>query len=326
MGRSRNRGRAIDGIFILDKPSGESSNRSLQRVKRLYNARKAGHTGSLDSLATGVLPICLGEATKFSHFFLEADKSYTSTILLGVVSDTEDIDGKMEALNDPSVLDELSDQQIEDVLANMHGEQWQIPPMYSALKYNGQRLYHLARQGIEVKREPRLIRINEISLKAIRRDQVLVLDEKQIKVLEIDIAVSVTKGTYVRTIAATIGEKLGVGGIVAKLRRTAVSLFSLEQAISLPELEKQKLALEDGEEDYSKLDDLLVPIAEALPQLPSVVLDENSSFYLLRGNPVQVSGSPLNGQVKILLETGQFVGVGEIDDNGRVAPKRLVAL
>lgn len=310
MARRNRRGRPINGILVCDKPSGMSSNKALQIAKHLYFANKAGHTGSLDPLATGVLPICFGEATKFSQFLLEADKRYDATVVLGASSNTEDADGDISAVADAG---HLLERDILALLPTMLGEQMQVPPMYSALKHNGQRLYDIARKGGEVERKPRAIKVHELALTGFRSEGA------QAKTIEIDLTMLVSKGTYVRSIAADIGRHFKVGGYLAKLRRTQVSTFGEQQLVSLEQLQQLKDA-----EDYAAMDALLVPTEVALQHLPTVRLDDTSGFYLRRGNPVQVPKAPSSGVVKLITDAGEFVGVGEIDDNGNVAPKRLV--
>lgn len=332
MAKRKQRGRPIDGILLLDKPAGAGSNTVLQRVKHLYRAAKAGHTGSLDPLATGLLPICFGEATKFSSFMLDADKSYEATVCLGARSDTGDSDGALTLCADAG---ELVACDIERVVGAMQGEQWQRPPQYSALKQNGERLYDLARQGIEVEVPERKVRVDSIELLGVRlgRAQCQLAEPADsgaaMHSAELDIALKVSKGTYVRSIARDIGEALGVGGYVGALRRTAVSSFWIGQAVELDEIESSVQQAHEAERDagqlYEALDSKLLPIDEALAHLPLVTLDEDSGFYLSRGNPVQVSGAPVDGQVRIVVGSGRFLGIGEIDDNGRVAPRRLVA-
>lgn len=309
MGRANRRGRLINGILVLDKPLGVSSNGALQQCKRLFFAAKAGHTGSLDPLATGVLPLCFGEATKFSQFLLDANKSYTSTFVLGRRSTTDDADGEITSVADATVLNEA------DVLAalmSFQGEQQQVPPMYSALKHNGERLYKMARRGEEVERASRVIRVDDIALLAFRVD-------KARQLIEIDVRLVVSKGTYIRSIASNLGDKLAVGGFVAVLRRIQSGPFLEAQAVDFERLERLKSA-----DDFTALDELLLPMDSALGHIPSVVLDQSSGFYLQRGQAVQVPDAPLNGKVRLLMDTGDFIGIGEIDDNGCVAPKRLV--
>lgn len=310
MARGKRRGRPVNGILVLDKPTGVSSNTALQEAKRLFYAAKAGHTGSLDPLATGVLPVCFGEATKFSQFLLNADKAYTSTFVLGARSTTDDADGDITAVADASA---LTEQQVLDAVLSFKGEQQQVPPMYSALKYNGQRLYDLARQGQEVERKVRDVRIDRIELLAFRSYG------SERREIEVDVSLSVSKGTYIRTVASDLGDKLGVGGYVAALRRTQSGPFYEADAVALDNLRELKLG-----ELYDAMNQLLLPLDSALAHIPSVMLDASTGFYLRRGQPVQVPGAPLSGTVKLIMESGDFVGVGEIIDDGRVAPKRLV--
>ncbi len=309
MGRANRRGRLINGILVLDKPLGLSSNQALQQCKRLFFVAKAGHTGSLDPLATGVLPLCFGEATKFSQFLLDANKTYTSTFVLGQSSTTDDADGEITVVADAS---KLTEAEVLSALMSFQGEQQQVPPMYSALKHNGERLYKLARRGEEVERASRDIRVDDIELLAFRVD-----DASQ--VAEIDVCLAVSKGTYIRRIAADLGEKLAVGGFVSALRRVQSGPFVESQAIDFEQLERL-----EGFNNTTALDELLLPMDSALQHIPSVVLDPSTEFYLQRGQAVQVSDSPPNGKVRLLMEAGDFIGIGEIDDQGRVAPKRLV--
>lgn len=331
MARKNRRGRPITGILVLDKPQGCSSNQALQKVKHLYFANKAGHTGSLDPLATGVLPICFGEATKFSRYLLDSDKSYHTTIVLGFESSTEDADGVLKFVADTS---SISKEDVEKVAESLLGDQMQVPPMYSALKHKGQRLYNLARQGVEVERAARKINIQALKLVAFRAGLPITAEsfnsesqseglhsaiDRRAVICEIELELTVTKGTYIRSLAAEIGRLLGVGAYVLTLRRTQASVFDLQGAVSIELLESLKQS-----EKLAEMDQLLRPITEALQHIPDVILDDNTSFYLQRGNPVQVPQAPLSGVVKLLLDNGEFVGIGEIDDQGLVAPKRLV--
>ena len=306
MGRRR-RGRSVSGILVLDKSSGLSSNAALQRVKRLFNAAKAGHTGSLDPLATGVLPLCFGEATKFSSYLLNADKGYRTTVARGQVTDTGDSEGEIVARCDAS---DLTLEQIEQALEAFRGEIEQQPPMYSALKRNGQPLYRLARQGIEVERESRSIRIDELRVESFQRGAVA----------ELDLHVSCSKGTYIRSLAMDLGAALGVGGHVTRLRRTRAGSFVLKDAISYD-------ALEVLANDFSagSLDACLLPVDSALDHIPRVTLPEASAFYLRQGQPVLVPKAPCDGMVRVASEAGEFLGLGEVLDDGRIAPRRLVA-
>ena len=305
MARQR-KGRTISGILVLDKPLGESSNRSLQIAKRLYGAAKAGHTGALDPLATGVLPLCFGEATKFSQYLLDADKGYDSTFTLGMTTDTADAEGKTLAVVDASG---VTENDINDALAAFRGELDQVPPMYSAIKQNGQPLYKLARQGLEVERKARRVVIKTLELRAFRPGEQA----------EIDVSIECSKGTYVRTLAEDIGKALGCGAHVSALRRTRSGPFTLADSVAPTTLE----ALKDNEQ-VAEMDQLLLPADAALGTLPLVTLSESAGFYLQQGQPVLVPNAPCSGMVRVALPDGEFLGVAEILDDGRVAPRRLV--
>lgn len=303
MAHRRKRGRPVNGVLLLDKPPGLSSNQALQRVKKIFFAQKAGHTGSLDPLATGMLPICFGEATKVSNFLLTADKRYQLVGRLGVTTNTGDAEGEVTS---ESGVPELDERTITEVLQGFMGPIEQIPPMFSALKHQGERLYNLARQGIEVVREPRTIHIHELVLIAYK-DGLLELDVK------------CSKGTYIRTLVEDIGQKLGCGAHVAELRRLTVGPFQdSEKMVKLDQLEAM-LA-----ENKHQLDDLLLPIDSALMDWPDVQLNADMAYYLLQGQPVQVPRAPTRGWVRLYnSEKQQFIGVGQISDDGKVAPKRL---
>ena len=305
MGRRGRKGRNISGILLLDKPAGITSNTALQIVKRLFDACKAGHTGSLDPLATGVLPLCFGEATKFSQFLLDADKRYQATFKLGVITDSGDADGKvLETRSVP----EISDLKLESVLENYRGKISQIPSMFSALKVNGQPLYKLARQGIEIERKSRLVTIHELR----------VLERHQDK---ITVDVRCTKGTYVRTLAEDIGLELGCGAHVVELRRLAAGPYTVDETVSMEQLEV--LA-----KDKAQLDARLQPVSSAVQDWPQVELTEVTASYIRQGQPVQIANAPTTGWVSIFSESGvpneEFIGVGEVMDDGRIAPRRLV--
>ncbi|WP_455234690.1 tRNA pseudouridine(55) synthase TruB [Thiogranum longum] len=302
MGRRRARGRDVNGILLLDKPSGITSNDALQQVKRLYFAKKAGHTGSLDPLASGVLPICMGEATKASAFLLDADKRYRVRCKLGIRTATGDAEGEVTQTR---AVASYSEEQLEAVFAEFRGSIEQIPPMYSALKHQGQRLYKLARQGVEVEREPRSVEIYELNLAGQGEDW-------------IDISVHCSKGTYVRTLAEDIGEKLGCGAHVSALRRTAVGPYDDRNLVSIETLKELK------ETDMAAMDKLLLPIESALTQWPDVNLSSDAAFYLQQGQPVLVPHAPTSGWVRLYEGERSFLGMGEILDDGRVAPRRLM--
>ena len=303
MARRRQRGRNVNGILLLDKPTGLSSNQALQRVKRLFQAAKAGHTGSLDPLATGLLPLCLGYTTKFSAFLLDADKRYRVRVRLGETTETADAEGDVIAT---APTDGITDEQVRAVVVDFVGTIEQLPPMYSAVKHEGQRLYKLAREGKEVERTPRQIRIHALDVLALDLPD-LILD------------VHCSKGTYVRTLAEDIGARLGCGGHVADLRRTGVGPY-VEGETDFVAMQQVEAAAEEG---FDALDTLLLPLDSALGHCPSVKLSADAAFYLAQGQPVLVPRAPTEGLVRLYDPNGQFVGVGEILDDGRVQPKRL---
>ena len=298
------RSRSVHGILLLDKPVGLSSNRALQIVKRLFGARKAGHTGSLDPLASGMLPICLGEATKFSGFLLNADKSYRFVCQLGVDTSTGDAEG--EVVRTRSV-GSLLPADIESILRRFTGRIRQVPPMYSAVKHQGRRLYELARRGIEIERQPREVVIYDLRL--------LGLEGKDCLELE----VRCSKGTYVRTLAEDIGEALGCGAHVVALRRIEVTPYGASQMVTLEDLQRQ------AEAGSSALDALLLPIDTPIAAWPAVRVRDDMAYYLSRGQPVLVPRAPTRGWVRLYRgDAERFFGMGEILDDGRIAPRRLV--
>lgn len=299
----RRKGRNISGILLLDKPLNLTSNAALQRVKRLYKADKAGHTGSLDPLATGLLPICLGAATKASAFLLDADKRYLTTVKLGEKTTTADAEGE---IIETRTVEGVTQESVTAVLQQFIGEIEQLPPMYSAVKHKGERLYKLAREGKEVERKTRRITIHSIELVSLHDD-----------LLELDIHCS--KGTYVRTLAEDIGEELGCGGHVAALRRTLVGPYDDSAMVSLEQVQSLEL---DG--DLQALDQLLLPIDSGLVQWPAVKLGADASHYLKQGQPVTASTLPSSGWVRIYDNNDKFLGAGVIDENGMVAPRRLM--
>ena len=305
MGRRR-QGRPVDGILVLDKPRGLSSNQALQAAKRLYFAAKAGHTGSLDPLATGVLPLCFGEATKFSQYLLDADKAYESTFVLGTATASGDAEGEVLQRRDAS---NLSEADVVTALEAFRGEIEQVPSMFSAIKQDGQPLYKLARKGLEVERKSRRVVVKQLELREFRGGDAP----------EADIYLECSKGTYVRSIAEDLGHALGCGAHVSALRRTRAGPFSLEDSVTLATLE----ALKENEE-LAQMDELLLPADTAVLTLPLVKLSESGGFYMRQGQPLLVPNAPCDGMVRIALESGEFLGVGEILDDGRVAPRRLI--
>ena len=302
----RRRGRPVDGILVLDKPLGVSSNQALQIAKRLYFAAKAGHTGSLDPLATGVLPLCFGEATKFSQFLLDADKAYQSTFVLGIATATGDAEGEVTATADASRITEAD---VTQALTAFRGEIEQVPSMFSAIKQDGKPLYKLARQGKEVERKARRVVIKQLELRAFRGGSRP----------EVDIYLECSKGTYVRSVAEDLGRALGCGAHVSALRRTRAGPFGIEDSVGLSTLEALK-----SNDRLAEMDALLLPADTALGGLPLVRLSESGGFYIRQGQPVQVPNAPCDGMVRVALESGEFLGVGEILDDGRVAPRRLI--
>lgn len=319
MGRQR-KGRPIDGVLLLNKPAGMSSNHALMRAKRLFYAAKAGHTGSLDPLATGLLPVCLGEATKFSQFLLDSDKGYQSTFRLGLVTNTGDADGEILHEADTSG---ITREQVEAALEQLVGDIKQIPPMFSALKLNGQPLYKLAREGVEVERKARPVTIFSID----------VLDFRPGPEAEVDVEVHCSKGTYIRTLAEDMGQTLDCGARVEKLHRIATGPFNVADAISLEALE-----VERGDGEAELLDHHLMPADTPVASLPALVLPADSAYYFRLGNPVmdpQVYRLGDEGDmVRVFAESSpeaentpepRFLGLGELNDEGLVAPKRLIA-
>lgn len=303
MGRRR-KGLPINGVLLVDKPPGMSSNGVLQRVRRIYKAQKAGHTGTLDPLATGLLPICLGEATKFSQFLLAADKHYLTTATLGVVTDTLDVEG---SVIECSPVPELSEQQIGTLLeAKFLGDIQQIPPMYSALKHKGKKLYELARAGQVVERQPRPVSIYANQIHHWHSPE-----------LTLDIHCS--KGTYIRSLVADLGQALGCGAHVKTLRRLQHGPFEVAQAITLS-------ALEDLSEQHesASLQARLLPVDRLVAGWPAVTLTDQYARLCRHGNEVHCAGQP--GKHRIYDAQRQFLGMGEITQNERLQPLRLLAL
>lgn len=299
----RRKGRPITGVVLVDKPAGMSSNAVLQKVRWLYQAQKAGHTGALDPAATGLLPICFGEATKFTNYLLDADKRYLATGRLGEETDTLDADGEIVRT---TVVGNITSDQISKVIGEKFvGPIEQIPPMYSALKRDGKKLYELAREGKSIELEPRPVTIYKNEL-------------LNLSLPDFELDVHCSKGTYIRTLVADIGSELGPGAHVTNLRRTAHGKFFLKDAVPLDQLISWQ---EAGE--IALMDALLISIDELLSELPSVVLDEKYTRLFSHGNDVQISEIP--GKVRVYSDTEQFLGVGEVTEKARLKPVRLVA-
>lgn len=291
--------RNIHGIVLLDKRLGISSNRALQEVKRLFNAKKAGHTGSLDPLATGLLPICLGEAAKVSGMLLDDDKRYQVIVQLGTKTDTGDLEGN---IIETKPVPEFSVSEIKAVLQEFTGEIEQIPPMYSALKQNGKKLYELARNGITVERKARRIKIFDLKLLDCQKDS-----------LELEVFCS--KGTYIRTLAEDIGDKLGCGATVKALRRTQSGQFTICQAKSIEQLQEM--------DELSRLESL-IEVDFPLVALPSVQLNDLQTIAVKYGQAIDFSENN-EGTVRMYSPEG-FLGLGEMRLNGKLLPKKLFNL
>jgi len=294
--------RDVDGILILDKASGLSSNQALQRVRKLYAARKAGHCGSLDPLATGVLPICLGEATKFSSYLLGANKTYRADCRLGQVTTTGDAEGD---IIDTAPVD-VDLERIERELERFLGVIEQVPPMYSALKHQGKRLYQLAREGKQVDRPPRRVEIFDLRLLALEGD-----------IMRIE--VSCSTGTYIRSLAEDIGKRLGCGAHITALRRTSVDVFDEEDALSFECL--QDLQQLRG---MAAIDARLLPVTVALQRFPEIVLDSVDSIAIRQGRRLQPEPGMEPGLYRLSSSLDGFIGLGEVTENNELQAKRLM--
>ena len=290
--------REIDGVFLLNKPLGFSSNQALKKIQWLFNAKKAGHTGTLDPMASGLLPICIGEATKFSHRLLEANKTYIAIIQLGVTTTTGDQEG--EVVNQKDVV--LKPNQLEETLQKFTGDITQIPPMFSALKFEGKPLYEYARQGIEIERKSRQVTIYDITLKKI---------EESIVILE----VSCSKGTYIRTLAEDIGHALGCGAYLKGLERTQTGNFQLSDALTIEAIEAMSMAFREK---------TLLPVDALLEGLSSIKLTLTETEAIKKGQAIDFNGKNDN-ELRLYGASGQFLGVGQPDLQGRLFPKRLIA-
>ena len=301
MSKRNQKVRDINGVILLDKASGNSSNFVLQQVKRLFGANKAGHTGSLDPLASGLLPICLGQATKVAQFLLDSDKRYFVRAKFGQVSSTGDSEGKIVNFGSTKGIDESS---IRAILLKFIGAINQVPPMYSALKRNGTPLYKLARKGIEIERSPRAVTIHEINF--------LDLDDE---VASLDISCS--KGTYIRTLVEDIGKSLGCGAHVVELRRTGFAHFDLSESKTYEQLSKLK------EQNLESLDSVILGADEILPNLESVYLDSEQTSDIRLGKKIEYLGFNSSQKLKLYDHNEQFIGIGESNLMSEILPKRL---
>lgn len=289
--------RPIDGLLLVDKPAGVTSNRALQSVRRLYRAEKAGHTGTLDPIATGLLPVLFGEATKFGSSLLDADKTYRAAIALGVTTTTADSEGQILERR-PVVVTYAG---VEQVLARFRGEIAQVPPMYSALKRDGRPLYEYARAGQSVDRAARPVTIHELGIDELASD-------------ELAVTIRCSKGTYVRVLAEEIGQALGCGAHLASLRRVAVGPLSLDGATTIEALEELSPASRDA---------LLAPVDALVEDLPAVALSAAAADRFLRGQAV-AGAEYAAGRVRVYQSGGVFLGVGEAGPDGQVRPRRLL--
>lgn len=289
----------LDGMLLLDKPAAMSSNVALQKTKRLLGAKKAGHTGTLDPLATGLLPICLGQATKFSRFLLAEDKAYDVTMMIGAATDTGDAEGQVIARSDVPILSSL---QWQSVLEQFLGSSMQVPPMYSALKQNGQPLYKLARAGKTVERPARAIQVHVITYHGHQDDQ-------------LRFSVQCSKGTYIRSLVEDIAQSVGSHAHVTALRRTKVGNFSIEHAYTLEEL---------SEQIANSVNFRLIPLDAMVSALPAMSIDLDQATALVQGRSVNVPGQGYAADVAVFTEHG-FAGIGVLEEEGVLRPKRMLS-
>ena len=310
MARNRRKGRDVSGVFLLDKHLGDSSNFVLQQIKRLFNANKAGHTGALDPLATGMLPICLGEATKFSHFLLDADKTYEVTAELGKRTTTSDADGEVVAENEVVV----SEEQLKAAIETFKGTTEQVPSIYSALKYQGKPYYYYARQGIDIPRKSRPITIYSLEINEFATPYV-------------SLTVRCSKGTYIRSLVDDLGQVLGCGAYVTKLHRTEVANYPQQKMMPFNELAEKISACESEDEKYALLDSHLLPIDSAIAEFPLLQLDGAQVTRLVHGQSVKVSyaASGVGFYRAYDQQQTQFLGLVEVLDTLEVKVKRLVS-
>lgn len=296
----RKKGRPINGILLLDKPQGLSSNAALQTVKRLFNAQKAGHTGALDPLATGMLPLCFGEATKFSQFLLDSDKGYRVIGKFGERTDSGDSTG--EVIETKPV--KVNKKQLEKALESFRGDIMQIPSMFSALKHKGQPLYKYARKGIEIERPARPVTVYQLDLLRFEND-------------EVELFIECSKGTYIRNIIDDLGQALNCGAHVTMLHREFVADYPVDQMVTIEQLEKER------EQDLS-LDDHLLPLDNAILFLDSAYLDIESADFFSHGQAINYPNLTEGDLIRVYSDEQEFLGIAEVDDQDMLAPKRLV--
>lgn len=291
--------RKVDGVLLLDKPAGLTSNTALQKAKRLFRAEKAGHTGTLDPFATGLLPLCLGEATKFSQFLLDADKVYLAEVKFGVRTSSGDLDGEVIATRPV----DLVEPQVRRALESFLGEIEQVPPMHSALKHQGRPLYEYARKGIEIERPARRVVVHSLELESFTGDACV-------------LRVHCGKGFYVRALADDLGEVLGCGAHLSGLRRTAVGRFDIADAVTPAQLE----ACSEPERD-----ECLLPADALITELPELALDPESAWQISHGQAVWLPRLRVGAVHRIYAPDGRFLGVAAVDEDGKLAPRRLIA-
>ncbi len=292
--------RKIHGVLLLDKPLGYSSNQALQKIKWLFQAEKAGHTGTLDPLATGLLPICLGEATKFAQYVTDADKTYIANIKLGIKTATGDAEGDVISTKPVNV----SRQQFEQTCQQFIGNISQIPPMHSALKHEGKALYKYAREGLEIERKARQVKIQHIAIVSLDGSDAVV-------------NVRCSKGTYIRTLAEDIGSALGCDAHLTALHRIETAGYSIQDAVSIDQLETMSPEMRDQH---------LLPVDSAIEILPKVTINMDAAYYFKQGQAIWEPGQIPDGSLRIYKEDGAFIGLGMRMEDGKIAPKRLVNL
>ena len=295
----------ISGVLLLDKPVGPTSNEALQIVKKLFKSKKAGHTGSLDPIASGMLPICFGNATKFSQFLLESDKCYQVTGKLGETTASGDSETPVLATKE---VGKLYFDDFEKVLIKYRGNITQIPPMYSAIKYNGQPLYKLIRNGIEIVRTAREIKIYSLKLNKFENNL-------------LNLHVHCSKGTYIRTLIEDIGKDIGCGAHVVALRRISVGHYKESEMVSLDYI-KQLIY----NKNFNNLNKLILPIESILKDIPELILTPIMIFYLSTGTQIFIPGSPQSGIVKFRNKDNVFLGIGQVLPNGKIASKKMINL
>lgn len=290
--------RNISGILLLDKPLGYSSNQALQKIKWLFQAAKAGHTGTLDPLATGLLPICLGEATKFAQYVTDADKTYVANVKLGIKTTTGDAEG--DVISNKPV--NVTQAQLEAVCQQFQGEISQVPPMYSALKHEGKALYEYARAGVNIERAARKVTIKAIIVNTFSD-------------VEAALTVTCSKGTYIRTLAEDIGAVLGCDAHLVGLRRTKTAGYDIIKAVNIEQLEAMTIEARDA---------LLLPVDSAILSFPKITLDEASAQLFKQGQAVSHAEKKRATELRVYEESGLLIGLGKLLDDGKITPKRLV--